>query len=170
MTHAPAFAIACHTWYGVHGVSMCLIPSTDSASMTALTPADSEPAVPGPRVEMNKRLMPEFDEIEKAHPRIVLDVSSDREPPLQRSSNAGLARCTWAPERACCPSGPGADGAQRRAQAATERRLARRLRLDFKRLICGGKVFKCRRCSVPSVSGVPASHSAAIAAIRQWMI
>ena len=43
VTHAPAFAIACHTRYGVHGVSMCLIPSTDGASMMALTPADSEP-------------------------------------------------------------------------------------------------------------------------------
>jgi len=27
-------------------MSMCLMPSTDSASTTALTPADSEPTVP----------------------------------------------------------------------------------------------------------------------------
>src|SRR5689334_5156776 len=38
--------IACQTRYGVHGVSMWWMPSTDSASTMALTPADSEPTVP----------------------------------------------------------------------------------------------------------------------------
>jgi hypothetical protein len=37
---------ACHTLNGVQGMSMCLMPSTESASTMALTPADNEPTVP----------------------------------------------------------------------------------------------------------------------------
>ena len=43
---ALASLIARHTRYGVQGVSMCPMPSTDNASTMALTPADSEPTVP----------------------------------------------------------------------------------------------------------------------------